>query len=165
MSIAVRFSSINDPSQLIVLLLREIDVPARPILLKSLWLCGTRNSNHALSSNPSKRNLRQRAALLLGKFLDILKNSTIFVERLALEFRHCSTQVVGREVIWRSVREVFDKPALAQRAVCDVRYAKLFGCFDQVVGFVDGFEGRVFGLYGIDLGDWRLSVRGKAWVA
>jgi hypothetical protein len=43
---------------------------------------------------------------------------------------------------------------MPQRTVSYVRDTQFAGRIDQAVGFVDGFEGRVFGLYSVDFGDY-----------
>jgi hypothetical protein len=45
---------------------------------------------------------------------------------------------------------------VAQRAVGYVCNAQFLGCVDKAVCFVDGFEGGVFALNGIDFGDYVL---------
>ena len=61
-----------------------------------------------------------------------------------------ASKVVGREVVGGFVREVVDEPTVAERAVGYVGDVELPGGVDEAVGFVQGFEGGVFGLDGVD---------------
>lgn len=97
--------------------------------------------------------MRQRASLLLRQLLDLFDDGFVLVEVVALEFRDCAAEVVGGEVVGRVVGEVVDEPAVAEGGVGYVGYSEFFGCGDEVVGFVEGFEGGVFGLEGVDFGD------------
>jgi hypothetical protein len=45
----------------------------------------TRNSNHSLGRNPSKRDLCQSASLANSEFLDLLYYSLVLVEVFALK--------------------------------------------------------------------------------
>lgn len=62
-------------------------------------------------------------------------------------------EIIRREIIWGLIIEVIDEPAVAEGAVGDVSDAEFLSCADEVVCFVDGFEGGVFGLEGVDFGD------------
>jgi len=98
--------------------------------------------------------LRRRAPLPPRQLLHLLHNRLVPVEILALEFRHRAPEIVGREVVGRGVVEVVDEPAVAEGRVGDVCYAELLCRGDEAVGFVQRFEGGVFGLDGVDFGDW-----------
>jgi hypothetical protein len=51
------------------------------------------------------------------------------------------------------VREIVDEPTVTKRAVGYVGDTQLAGGGDEAVCFVEGFEGGVFGLDGVDFGD------------
>ena len=53
---------------------------------------------------------------------------------------------------------------MAQGAVGYVGDVQLAGGGDEAVCFVEGFEGGVFGLDGVDFGDWRREERSGQWV-
>jgi hypothetical protein len=51
------------------------------------------------------------------------------------------------------VGEGVDEPAVAERAVCNECDVEGARGGDEIVGFVEGFEGGVFGLNGVDFGN------------
>lgn len=53
-----RLRTINNPPHLLPLLVGELNIPRRPVPLQPLRLGRARNSNHALSGDPRKRDLR-----------------------------------------------------------------------------------------------------------
>jgi hypothetical protein len=57
-----------------------------------------------------------------------------------------------------SASEVVDEPAVAEGTVGYVGDVEVAGGGDEAVGFVEGFEGGVFGLDGVDFGDWEVCV-------
>jgi hypothetical protein len=65
-----------------------------------------------------------------------------------------ASEVVGSEVFGGFVGEVVDEPAVAEGTVGYVGDVEVAGGGDEAVGFVEGFEGGVFGLDGVDFGDW-----------
>lgn len=65
-----------------------------------------------------------------------------------------TAEIVRCEIIGRFVVEIIDKPTVAQRAESDESDAELFACVNQTAGLVHCFEGRVFGLHGVDFGDF-----------
>lgn len=87
--VTLRLRSVNDPPHLILLLIRQLHIPRRPILLQPLRLGCTRNCNHALGSNPRERNLGRGAALLCCELLDLLDDGFVLVEVFTLEFGYC----------------------------------------------------------------------------
>jgi hypothetical protein len=83
--ISLRFSRINNPSHLNLFFLSQINIPGSPVFLQTVRLSRTRNSNHSLGCNPSKRDLRQSAALAKSEFLNFLYYSLVLVEVFALK--------------------------------------------------------------------------------
>ena len=81
---------VDNLPHLLLLFLREVDVPGSPILFQSLGLGCAGDWDHALRGHPSEGNLRSRAALTLGKFLDLRDDGFVLVEVLALELRDCN---------------------------------------------------------------------------
>jgi hypothetical protein len=146
--------AIHNPPHLSPLPLTQLDLATPPILDQPLRPRGPRNSNHPLTRDPRERNLTRRAALAARKVLDGLDNGFVGVEVCALEFGHGAPEVGGGKVRGGCVGEGVDEPAVAERAVGDVGDGKGFGGGDEAVGFVEGFKGRVFGLDGVDAGDW-----------
>lgn len=67
--------------------------------------------------------------------------------------RTLSPEVIRRKIIRCLVVKVIHEPAVAERAVCDIGDAQLFGCLDESVCFVKSFKGGILGLDGIDFGD------------
>jgi hypothetical protein len=154
----MRLSSINNPTELLLLSLSQINIPRCPVLLQPLHLGSTRDSNHTLSGNPGKRDLTDRTALANSELLDFLDDCLVFVEIVALEFGGCeggrdvsippspinlvlntvmkvgsltcATEIIRGKVIGRLVVEVIHKPPVSERAVCNVGDAQLLGCFD-----------------------------------
>jgi hypothetical protein len=70
-----------------------------------------------------------------------------------------SAEVVLREVIGGLEGEVIHQPAVTEGTVRYVRDAEFFGCVDEIVRLVQGLEGGVFGLDGVDFRDCE-GVRG-----
>jgi hypothetical protein len=62
-------------------------------------------------------------------------------------------EVVRSEIVGSLIGEVVDEPAVAERAVSYVGDVELSGGINEAVGLVEGFEGRVLGLDGVDSGD------------
>ena len=62
--VPMRLRSINNLPHSLFLLIRKLHIPRSPVRLQTRSLRRTRNGNHALCSNPRKRNLTNRAALL-----------------------------------------------------------------------------------------------------
>jgi hypothetical protein len=52
------------------------------------------------------------------------------------------------------VGEGVDEPAVAEGTVCDEGDAEGACSGDEIVGFMEGFEGGVFSLDGVDFGDF-----------
>jgi hypothetical protein len=77
--------SIDDLPHLLLLLIRQLDIPGSPILFQSMGLSGAWNRNHTLSRNPRKRDLRCGAAFFRGELLHLLNNSLVLVKVFALE--------------------------------------------------------------------------------
>jgi hypothetical protein len=65
----------------------------------------------------------------------------------------CQPKVISSKVVGGFVGEVVDEPAVTERAVGYIGDVELAGGGDEAVGFVQGFEGGVFGLDGVDFGD------------
>ena len=176
-SVPNRLGRVNDMSHLRQLFLCQINIPRRPILLQSTRLGRTRNSNHALGRNPSECNLGDLAASSRSKFLDLVHNSFVFIEVLALEFWCCrsenlaslqcyrylrttigriltsSTEVIRCHVVQGFIREIINKPPATERTISYIGYAQILGCLDQAVCLVQCLESRVFRLDSINLGD------------
>ena len=111
----MRLSSINDLPYFLLLLIRKLDTSACPVLLQSVNLRRARDRDHALRDHPGKRNLRDRAAFLVGKLLNLFYNSLVLVEVLTLKFGRCTAEVVWCEIIRAVVVKVVDKPAVTER--------------------------------------------------
>jgi hypothetical protein len=47
---------------------------------------------------------------------------------------------------------------VTEGGVCNKGNVKRASGGDEVVGFMEGFEGGVFGLYGVDFGDYSFTV-------
>ena len=84
---------VDNLPHLLLLLVRQVNVPGSPILFQSLRLRRTGDRDHALRGNPRDGNLRSRAALALGQFLDLRHDGLILVEVLALKFGYCNMLV------------------------------------------------------------------------
>lgn len=82
------FERVQNTTHLLLLFLRELDVPRSEVLFQALWFCCARDRNHALRYHPCQSNLRQRAALTLREGLDLCDDFLVIVEVLALELRH-----------------------------------------------------------------------------
>lgn len=136
-----------------LLLFRQLNLPRSKVLLQPIYLGRTRNSNHPLGRHPSQRDLSQFTAPLRREFLDLFNDGFVLVEVLALEFWDRTTKVIGCEVIRGLVWEVVDEPAVSERRVGYVGDVEFFGGVDEAVLLVEGFEGGVFGLEGVDVGD------------
>jgi len=65
----------------------------------------------------------------------------------------CSAEVVGSEVIRGLVVEVVHEPTVSERTVGYVGNVEFTSGVEEAVGLVQGLEGRVFGLDGVNLGD------------
>jgi hypothetical protein len=76
---------IDDASHILLLLLRQLDIPRRPILLQPVRFRRARDGDHALRSDPSKGDLSRGAPLLGGELLDLLDDGLVSVEVLALK--------------------------------------------------------------------------------
>ena len=48
-----------------------------------------------------------------------------------------------------------DEPPVSKRTVCHVGHAQLASCVNETVCLMHGLEGRVLGLDGINLCDWK----------
>lgn len=81
----MKLDIVENPSHLSLFLIRQINLPGRPVLLQSARFSGPWNSNHALSSNPCKRNLSQCAAFPSCKLLDLLDDRSILIEVFPLK--------------------------------------------------------------------------------
>lgn len=90
-SISLWLRRINNPPHLSLFFLSQVNIPRCPILLQTVRLGRTRNSNHSLGRNPSKRDLRQSASLAHSKFLNFLYYSLVLVEVFALKLGDCMT--------------------------------------------------------------------------
>lgn len=84
-SIPLWFSRINNPPHLSLFVISQVNIPRCPVLLQTVRLGRTRNSNHSLGRNPSKRDLCQSASLANSEFLDLLYYSLVLVEVFALK--------------------------------------------------------------------------------
>lgn len=85
--------TINDPSHLGFFLFIQVDVSRSPVLLQSVWLGGSRDSDEALSGHPSKSNLCDTAPFQFGQLLDLLDNGPVFVKVVALELGRWKNKV------------------------------------------------------------------------
>lgn len=85
-------SSINNPTELLLLLLGQINISRCPVLLQPLGLGSTRNSNHTLSGDPSESNLTDAATLANSELLNFLDDGFVLVEIVALEFGSCERE-------------------------------------------------------------------------
>lgn len=88
-SVAMGLRSINDPAELFLLLLRQINISRCPVLLQPLYLRRTRDCNHTLGGNPSECDLTDTAALPNSKLLNLLNNGLVLEEILTLELGRC----------------------------------------------------------------------------
>jgi hypothetical protein len=152
-SVSLRLQRVQNPTHLLLLPFRQLNLPRSKVLLQTVRLSRARDGDHALRHHPSQSDLGQSAALALGESLDLLYNLLVVVEVLALEFGDCAAEVIRSEIVGGLVGEVIDEPAVAERAVGHVGDVELAGGGDEAVGFVQGFEGGVFGLDGVDFGD------------
>lgn len=84
-AITNRLQGVNDRTHLLQLLLCQIYVSCSPVLVKTLRLHCSRESNHALRRHPGDSNLRDRTVLELGKLLEAIGYLLIGVEVFALE--------------------------------------------------------------------------------
>lgn len=84
--ITSRLRPIHKRPHFLELLLREFNIPGRPVPLKPLRLRRPRNRNHALGSNPRQRDLRNTTALFRSEGLDFFDDCAVLVEVFALEF-------------------------------------------------------------------------------
>lgn len=91
-SISLWLRQINNPPHLSLFFLSQFNIPRCPILLQTVRLGRTRNSNHPLGRNPSKRDLRQSASLADSEFFTFLYYSLVLVEVFALELGDCMTR-------------------------------------------------------------------------
>ena len=78
---------VDNLPHLFLLSFGQLHIPRLPVLLQPLRFRGSRNSNHPLSGNPGKSDLRQGAASCCCKLLDLVNNRLVLVEVLALELR------------------------------------------------------------------------------
>lgn len=93
--ISLGLSRINNPPHLSFFFLSQVNIPRCPVLLQTVRLGRTRNSNHSLGRNPSKRDLRQSASLANSEFLYFFYYSLVLVEVFALKLGDCMTLVNG----------------------------------------------------------------------
>lgn len=125
-SVALRLCRIDDLPQLRFIFLTQLNISRRKILLQSLRLCCSRNSNESLRCYPCKCNLGQSNAFSDCKLLHLLNDLLVMIEVGALEFRRyeklvviimlarsdgtrtSATKVVGRELFRTPVREIIN---------------------------------------------------------
>lgn len=88
-SVTMRLSSINNPTELLLLFFSQINISRCPVLLQPLHLGRSRDSNHTLGGHPSESDLTDTATLANGEFLDLFDNGLVLVEIVALEFGCC----------------------------------------------------------------------------
>jgi hypothetical protein len=88
-SVPLRLQRVQNPTHLLPLPSRQLNLPRSKVLLQTMRLSRARNRNHALRHHPSQSDLRQSAAFTLGEGLDLLYDLLVVVEILALELGDC----------------------------------------------------------------------------
>jgi hypothetical protein len=91
-SVTMRLRRINNLPHLRLFLLRQINLSRGKVFFQSLRLGRARNCNQTLGSYPSERDLSNGATLARSELLNLIDNSAILVEVLALEFGNCTEQ-------------------------------------------------------------------------
>lgn len=123
-SVPMRLGLVNDPAHFLFLLLCQFNIPRSPVLLETVDLGRAGDRDHSLCSNPSERDLANRAALSGSKFFDLFDDCFVFVEVFTLEFRGYSTNV---SVTLRQTRYWNKRTSLTEIIRCKVlgRIAKV----------------------------------------
>lgn len=91
----MRFGRIDDLSHLFLVIFRQHNVSGGPVLFQPFRFGRARDCYHSLCSNPSQRDLCQRATLLDSQFFDLLDDGFIFVKVFALELWGCIRMSAG----------------------------------------------------------------------
>lgn len=77
---------VNQFAELLLLLVRKLNLPCGPVLFEPLHLGCAGDGNHALRVDPRDGDLGRSVALLRGKHLDLIDHGLVLVKVFALEF-------------------------------------------------------------------------------
>lgn len=94
---------IDDGSHFLLLFLCQFNIPRCPVLLQSLCLGRAWNGNHTLGSNPGECDLSYRTAFPRSKLFDLVHDSTVLVEVIALKFGSCGPERLASLLARKSI--------------------------------------------------------------